>query len=105
VRITSYEPERVVLEAEVQTPGFLVLHDVFYPGWKAFVDDREVPIERADYLFRAVRLDPGRAVVRFEYRPASFRTGIIVSVCTALVIVIAVFWGARRRTGAALCDE
>lgn len=101
VSIVSYEPERVVVAAEVDAPGFLVLGDLFYPGWKAFVGDREVPIYRANYLFRAVRLDPGTSEVRFEYRPASFRLGILLSAITALVLGAAAVSTVRRRASTA----
>jgi hypothetical protein len=96
VHISSYEPERVEIEADVSAPGYLVLTDLHYPGWKAFVDDREEPISRADYLFRAVRLAPGHSVVRFEYQPRSFRIGIALSAAAAVLIAVAAAWNARR---------
>ncbi len=98
VTIDSYEPEQVVITARVDTPGFLVFGDLLYPGWKAFIGDREVPIHRANYLFRAVRLDPGTSKVRFEYRPASFRLGLVLSAATALMLIGAC-WG-QRHSGA-----
>ena len=96
VNITSYEPEQLTITAEAQTGGFLVLTDLFYPGWKAFVNDREVTIFRANYLFRAVHVDPGSSVVRFEYRPASFRFGATISVITAAVVAGIGVWTWRR---------
>jgi hypothetical protein len=92
VQITRYEPERVEIEADVSAPGYLVLTDLHYPGWKAFVGDREVSIFRANYLFRAVRLAPGHSVVRFEYKPQSFRTGLRLSLATAALLALAVVW-------------
>lgn len=97
VKITAYEPERVAVSAHVETPGFLVLGDLYYPGWKAFVGDHEVPIYRANYLFRAVRLEPGSAEVRFEFHPASFRRGVLLSAVTALVMGVACVWTRRTR--------
>jgi len=96
VKITEYEPERVMLSVEGVTGGFLVLTDLLYPGWRAFVNGREVPIFRANYLFRAVRIEPGRSVVRFEYRPASFRLGAAISAITASAVVAAAMWMRRR---------
>jgi len=55
-----------------------------------------VPTYRADYLFRAVRLDPGSAEVRFEYHPESFRRGVVVSAATALVMLVACVWADWR---------
>src|SRR5262249_29272841 len=76
-RITSYQPNRVVVEAD--GPGWLVLTDVEYPGWECTVDGETVPVRRGDYLFRAVRLPPGGHEVVFTFDPASYRWGRLVS--------------------------
>lgn len=88
VDIIQDDPERVVLTVTTNTPGFLVLSDSFYPGWDAFVDDDQVRIYRANYLFRAVQVDAGSWVLRFEYRPASFRIGAALSIATAVGIAV-----------------
>jgi len=88
VEITSYSPNSVVVRARLSMPGFLVLKDVFYPGWKAYVDGRERPIRRADYAFRAVYCEGGRHVVQFNYEPRSFVVGARVSVGSAVLVML-----------------
>lgn len=78
-RITSYSPHRVEIRAETDRAGYLVLADTFFPGWKAFVGEEEAEIYRANYVQRAVHLEPGRHQVEFVYRPASFRIGAAVA--------------------------
>jgi uncharacterized membrane protein YfhO len=51
--------------------GVLVLHDVYYPGWIAEIDGKEVPIVRADVLFRGVEVRPGQHRVVFQFAPFS----------------------------------
>jgi len=76
--VVSYEPERVEIEASLDSPGFLVLTDAHYPGWTVKVDGEPVPIEHANLYFRAVRLEPGDHQVVFSYAPSSARTGLAV---------------------------
>jgi hypothetical protein len=83
--IVAYEPERVEIEAHLDSPGYLVLTDAYYPGWQAKVDGLPVPIERADLYFRAVRLDPGDHQVMFTYVPSSARTGLGVGLAAWVV--------------------
>jgi hypothetical protein len=78
-RIDSYEPERVVIDAESRGAGMLVLSDLHYPGWKAEVDGEEVDIERVNYVMRGVPLASGSHRVEFEYEPLSWRIGWILS--------------------------
>ena len=95
-RIVSYEPEEVVISVEAERPGLLVLSDVFYAGWEAFVDGHETSIERADYLFRAVQVEAGASEVRFVYRPGSLRAGAALSGGSALALGFLAL-GSRRR--------
>jgi hypothetical protein len=85
--ITHYSPHRVVIEADLEADGFLVLSDTYYPGWRAFVDGREVEIYQADYLFRAVFLEQGRHVVEFRYSPLFLRTGVAIYLAVGAVLL------------------
>jgi hypothetical protein len=100
-RVVSYEPERVVVRARAGGPGLLVLGDNYFPGWKAEVDGRSVPIERVDYLFRGVRVGAGEHTVVFRYQPLSWRVGWLVSLVSLVGLALALFAGLRRRRRAA----
>jgi len=97
VRILSYEPERVLLEAELDAPGYLVLMDSHYPGWRAMVDGVPSPIVRADLCFRALRLEPGRHSVEFVFQPLSFRLGLALSVGSLVVALVVLAIGRKKR--------
>jgi hypothetical protein len=98
--ITSYEPNRVVLQVKSESPGWLVLTDVWYPGWLCKVDDEETPIRRADYLFRAVQITAGSHEVVFQFEPAWLRNGRWISgVTTFLVVLIGLAAMLRRSLG------
>jgi hypothetical protein len=89
--IVAYEAMRVAVEVETKG-GFLVLTDTFYPGWRAYVNGVERPILRADYLFRAVPLEPGRHRVEFVYRPRSFTVGAGISLLTLGIVMLLFFF-------------
>ena len=86
VEILSYEPQRVVISAELTEKGYLVLTDAYYPGWRAVVDGLETPIYRANLLFRAVYLPAGKHRVEFIYDPLSFKLGAAISLVTLLAL-------------------
>jgi uncharacterized membrane protein YfhO len=91
-----YEPERVELRARADRRGLVVLSDVWFPGWKATVDGRDVPIHRVDYLLRGVVVGPGEHKIVMRYQPWSWRIGWIVSLLTALLLLGALWKSARR---------
>jgi hypothetical protein len=88
--IIRYDPERIDLQASLETPGYLILTDAFYPGWRAEVDGRPVPILRADVYFRAIALDSGEHTVAFQFAPPSVIWGFGLGSAAWLVWVLAV---------------
>jgi hypothetical protein len=88
VTIAKYEDNEVTIEADIKDHGFLVLSDLFYPGWKAQIDGSDAEILQANYLVRAIELTPGTHTIRFFYDPLSFKIGAIVSGSTIGIILL-----------------
>ncbi len=61
----------------------------------------ERPLRRADYAFRAVKLDPGEQQVRFAFQPRLWPAGLGISLAFLAGMVVAMVWasgmGRRRR--------
>ncbi len=87
------DPNQVIVLADSSAPGWLVLSDVFYPGWQVSVDGQQAQILRADYLFHAVELTPGRHQVVFLYEPASFRVGAGITLAALIAgLLLTYLW-------------
>jgi hypothetical protein len=69
VRIVSYRNTEVIIEAESQKGGFVVLNDSWDDWWYVEVNGQPATIERANVAFRAVAVPPGKHQVRFVFRP------------------------------------
>jgi hypothetical protein len=95
------QPERVRLAVSAPAPSVLVLSDSWFPGWRATVNGQDVPVERANILFRAVQVPAGPHTVEFRYEPRSMRIGALISGGSALAVVALAVGGAiwQRRTG------
>jgi hypothetical protein len=66
-KIKEETPTHIVVEAQMETPGLLVLADSYNNGWKATLNRKPVPILRTDYALRGVALPSGSTVVDFNY--------------------------------------
>lgn len=75
----SYAPEDVRVRVESPTPGYLVMTDAWYPGWRATVNGAPAPIARANVLLRAVAIPAGPSEVVFAFRPRLQYVGIAIS--------------------------
>jgi uncharacterized membrane protein YfhO len=81
-------PNQVTIRATLDTPGYLVVADTWYPGWQAAVDGVPTEVLRANYAFRAVWLEAGKHEVEMVYRPTLMHIGRAVSL-TALMLLVA----------------
>ena len=88
IKTIGYSSNKVKVLTELEHNGFLVLSDTFYPGWKAFVDGKETPIYKTDYILRSVFLEKGTHNVEFVYDPISFKIGYIITLSTTFVLII-----------------
>jgi hypothetical protein len=87
VQITKIEKSSMEIQVESAKPAFLVVSDVYYPGWIAKVNNTSSQIYRTNYLFRGVLVPSGSSLVRMEYRPASFRLGLLITIGSFLVLM------------------
>ena len=95
--IISYRPERVEIAAHLNSAGWLMLTDVYYPGWQASVDAQPVDILPVNVLFRAVFVPAGEHRVIFEFKPRSFEWGAYISgISLGVVLVGLIVIGIRQ---------
>ncbi len=87
-RVWGYTWDRADIEAE--RGGDLVLADTFFPGWRAYVNAKELRIHPQDGLFRKVSInEAGRVIMTYE--PWSFKLGLWISV-TCIIVTAAFAW-------------
>src|SRR5262245_10433865 len=90
-KVVRYEPHRIELQTRNPQPGFLVLSEIYYRGWDAWIDGRRAPVERVNYLLRGLAVPAGDHQIEFVFRQSSFLAGAVLS----LFGVRLLFVGAR----------
>lgn len=98
--IVSDSGDEVRIRLGGDAGGHVVLTDSYFPGWRAYVDGAERPIELANFFFRAVPIRAGEREVVFRYRPRSFEIGRLISlVSLGASVLLGLSWAAiaRRR--------
>ncbi|MBW8011440.1 MAG: YfhO family protein [Chloroflexi bacterium] len=86
VRLLAEGANFVTAKVEALQDGWLVLADVWYPGWVVKVDGESGTLLRADYLFRGVEVPAGSHTVEFIYRPTSFYFGASIGIIAWLFL-------------------
>jgi uncharacterized membrane protein YfhO len=86
VEITERQPNTVTLRADLSRPGYIVLLDRYDSNWHAWLDGREVPVLRANQLFRAVYSPAGQHRLRFDYHQKGLLAGALISALTCIAL-------------------
>ncbi len=88
VKTLKYQPNAIEVSTEASRSSLLVLSETYYPGWKAWVDDRPTPIYSTDIALRGVIVPPGVHRVRMEFRPLILTVSLGISLATAILLAI-----------------
>ena len=76
--------------------GSLLLTDTYYPGWRAVLDGKPVPLTRQDHVLSKFEIPAGARVLTLSYEPRSLAAGKIL--CGAgLVLTLAALLAGRRK--------
>jgi len=79
VLLVADSPEACRWQVASDAPGVLVMSEVAYPAWTAYVDSQRVPLLTADGLLRAVAVPAGQHVVDMRYESATLNAGIAIT--------------------------
>jgi hypothetical protein len=97
INLTKYQPNELEFKSQSKTPQLAVFSEVYYPyGWKFFIDEKEVPYIKADYLLRAVHVPAGNHNVRMVFEPEVIEKGKWFSLISfglfILLSAFGIFW-------------
>jgi hypothetical protein len=89
--VSHYSFNEIRIDATLPNPAILMLSEVFYPRWRAFVDGEAAEIIKANYVLRAVALPAGDHEVVFRYDSSLVRKGLLISVTTVAAMLLVLF--------------
>lgn len=94
--IIRRSPTELAVETNSDKTSLLVMSEMFYPGWKAKIDGAESELLRVDYNLRGVQVAAGNHIVELRYWPESITKGAIISLMTALGLLVILAWEKRQ---------
>jgi len=97
--ITIYTPQAVTAQVQAAFSGYLVLNDVWYPGWEATVNGQPAPLYRANGTFRAVPVPRGQSTVQMTFHSTYLMLGFIICGLTILGLLVCYLIRAIRSRG------
>ena len=85
--LTHYDLNTISIDVETDAEGFLVLSEIYYPAWKAYVDDQSVNLHRTNYALRSIPVPKGKHKVQCNYESNAFQIGKWLTITTFLIAI------------------
>lgn len=103
ITLKAYKPNALTYEVNTAKGGTVVFSEIYYPGWRSYVDGKEVEHGRADYVLRAMNVPAGKHTVEFVFDPQSLHVteGIaftaLALLAVGVLLAIGLPWYRRRK--------
>jgi len=92
IQLTSYKPNELVYKFNSGKSELVVFSEIYYDkGWKAFIDGKEMPYFRADYVLRAMVVPAGQHEITWKFKPTVYYTGGTISLISSLLVLLFFF--------------
>ncbi|MDI9356858.1 MAG: YfhO family protein [Chitinophagaceae bacterium] len=76
ISFQKYQPNKITYISSTSEKRFAVFSEIYYPeGWKAKIDDQEIPIMRVNYVLRALEIPQGEHTITFTFESDSYLQG------------------------------
>ncbi len=89
VQLVKNDNDEISYSFNAASNQFAVFSEVYYnAGWKAFIDGKEAPIVKVNYVLRGLAVTAGKHSIEFKFDPPMLKKGKQVSLIAHLAVVI-----------------
>ena len=96
IQLIKNDNDNITYSFNAATNQFAVFSEIYYEGgWKAFIDGKETPIVKVNYVLRGLPVPGGKHSIEFRFAPQGYYSGksltSIFSIVLILLLVVGIF--------------
>ena len=89
IHLVKNDNDVATYQSNSANSNFAVFSEVYYnKGWKAYIDGKEAPILRTNYVLRGLSISAGQHQIQFIFHPSSYYTGDTISLIAGIIILV-----------------
>ena len=89
VALTEYQPNKLTYSFKAGQDQLVVFSEIWSDtGWKLYVDGKEHPLLRANYLLRCALIPSGEHQIVMEYVPKAWKVGNTIQLASSLLLLL-----------------
>lgn len=87
VKYQKYNSQGSKINISTEKDGLLFVSDLYYPGWKVYINGKESKIYKANHTFRATLIPKGDHTINFAYKPDTFFKGVWAGAFSLIALI------------------
>jgi hypothetical protein len=90
ISLVKNDNDVVTYSSKAPSEQLAVFSEVYYDkGWKAFIDNKQAPIAKVNYVLRGLMIPAGEHSIVFKFEPRSHAIGwTITNICSLLMLLL-----------------
>jgi Bacterial membrane protein YfhO len=86
----DYKPNHIIYNSKSNSNQLAVFSEMYYhDDWVAYIDGKQVPHLRANYVLRSLPVPAGEHKIEFKFEPKMIVVGDIISISVFVLIILA----------------
>lgn len=95
IALTQYHPDRLTYQFKANSEQLVLFSEMWYDkGWKAYIDDKETPLIRANYVLRALRVPAGEHRIELKFEPENVAKGTMYATVGSVFLLLLILGAA-----------
>ena len=92
IELKEFSYGKMVFDFSSKNDEFLVVADAWHPFWKACVGEEDLPIVKANEIFKGVRLPKGDHTLTMEFDTSPYLPGVYITIISWILFLSGWFW-------------
>ncbi len=89
IKLESYKPNELVYSFNSSKDELVVFSEIWTnKGWTLWIDEKESPLIRADYILRAALIPAGNHEIMMRYEPKIWKVGNTIQLISSLILIL-----------------
>ena len=92
IQLASYKPNELTYNFNSSKDELVVFSEIWTSkGWTMWIDGKESPLIRADYILRAAVVPAGNHEIMMRYEPKIWKVGNTIQFVSSLILILGLF--------------